>query len=220
LKTLRRGAGGRPCVATLLPNPIPASDLCAVDFQMTGFTQACRLNFHPSRFFALGSPLGLFLAMRQQGSRLAQSHKLPTCPKLYNIFHPNDPVAYRIEPLFDPDFKKFSPASILLKPEGFSLHKVTSQIAKRVQDAGQRLSYVKNWSEFAGNILSIANTDTSTTEVEMERARLESKLTGILMNEEQRIDYALPSQSVETVLTYLNALSCHIGYFDDVDLSR
>ena len=151
---------------------------------------------------------------------MAQSHKLPTCPKLYNIFHPNDPVAYRIEPLFDPDFKKFSPASILLKPEGFSLHKVTSQIAKRVQDAGQRLSYVKNWSEFAGNILSIANTDTSTTEVEMERARLESKLTGILMNEEQRIDYALPSQSVETVLTYLNALSCHIGYFDDVDLSR
>lgn len=33
---------------------------------------------------------------------LGEDFKFPTCPKFFNIFHPNDPVAYRIEALVSP----------------------------------------------------------------------------------------------------------------------
>lgn len=61
------------------------------------------LPFQTENFFSLGSPLGVFLAMR--GVRPAgtgtQEHILPKhlCKNLFNIFHPSDPIAYRIEPL-------------------------------------------------------------------------------------------------------------------------
>ncbi len=61
------------------------------------------LPFQTENLFLLGSPLGVFLAMR--GVRPAgtgnQEHILPKhlCKNLFNIFHPSDPIAYRIEPL-------------------------------------------------------------------------------------------------------------------------
>eukprot|EP00966_Prymnesium_polylepis_P031199 725437-Prymnesium_polylepis.4 len=51
----------------------------------------------PSAFFAMGSPLGCFLSLR--GATLGRSFVLEHCPRVYNVFHPHDPVAYRLEPL-------------------------------------------------------------------------------------------------------------------------
>lgn len=34
---------------------------------------------------------------------LGDDFRFPTCPAFFNIFHPNDPVAYRIEALIKPD---------------------------------------------------------------------------------------------------------------------
>ena len=59
-----------------------------------------KLDFQPSAFFALGSPIGMFMAVRGVGS-LGEGFKLPACPTFLNIFHPYDPVAYRIESLVD-----------------------------------------------------------------------------------------------------------------------
>ena len=59
-----------------------------------------RLDVQPSAFFALGSPIGMFMAVRGVGS-LGEGFKLPACPTFLNIFHPYDPVAYRIESLVD-----------------------------------------------------------------------------------------------------------------------
>ncbi|CAF1049147.1 unnamed protein product, partial [Didymodactylos carnosus] len=52
---------------------------------------------------AHGSPIAMFLTVRGINS-LAQDYELPTCKGLFNIFHPYDPVAYRIEPLIDPSW--------------------------------------------------------------------------------------------------------------------
>ncbi|XP_019624699.1 PREDICTED: phospholipase DDHD1-like isoform X2 [Branchiostoma belcheri] len=54
-------------------------------------------------FFCLGSPLAVFLCLRgvrAQGVGTLE-HIIPAnlCKRLFNIFHPADPVAYRIEPL-------------------------------------------------------------------------------------------------------------------------
>lgn len=43
---------------------------------------------------------------------LGEDFHLPTCPSFFNIFHPFDPVAYRIETLINPDFKSLKPVMI------------------------------------------------------------------------------------------------------------
>eukprot|EP00873_Tetraselmis_striata_P042671 jgi/Tetstr1/462935/TSEL_007883.t1 len=74
------------------------------------------LSFAVDKCILLGSPLGLFLALRgvdpskgrSLGSAAAKEvmpfaggfgDALPACRRLYNIYHPFDPCAYRLEPL-------------------------------------------------------------------------------------------------------------------------
>ncbi|KAJ8395910.1 hypothetical protein AAFF_G00027930 [Aldrovandia affinis] len=57
-----------------------------------------QLSFQPQAMFALGSPIGMFLTVRGL-KRLDPNYSFPTCKSFYNIYHPFDPVAYRIEPM-------------------------------------------------------------------------------------------------------------------------
>ena len=43
---------------------------------------------------------------------LCEDFVLPTCPKIYNIFHPYDPIAYRIETLIDVNMVNVPPVII------------------------------------------------------------------------------------------------------------
>lgn len=60
-----------------------------------------KLDFKPSILYALGSPIGIFLSARGVNN-IGEDFTLPTCPRVFNIFHPFDPVAYRLEPLVNP----------------------------------------------------------------------------------------------------------------------
>ncbi|BFZ63949.1 hypothetical protein YB2330_005086 [Saitoella coloradoensis] len=91
-------------------------------------TQKLELTFDVEHFFAIGSPIGLFQMLRGKHiaarSKIDESSppmpspigvevedpfaateaapmsiSSPKCRNFYNIFHPSDPVAYRIEPL-------------------------------------------------------------------------------------------------------------------------
>lgn len=46
-----------------------------------------KLSFHPSCFFALGSPIAMFLTVRGL-QNIGEDYQLPTCPAFFNIFHP------------------------------------------------------------------------------------------------------------------------------------
>ena len=46
-----------------------------------------QLDFKPQCFFAVGSPIGMFLTVRGV-SRFGEEYKLPTCDGFFNIFHP------------------------------------------------------------------------------------------------------------------------------------
>ena len=52
--------------------------------------------FQVENFFCMGSPLAVFLALRgiRPGASCHQDHILPTsiCSRLFNVFHPTDPV--------------------------------------------------------------------------------------------------------------------------------
>ncbi|CAG7659373.1 unnamed protein product [Allacma fusca] len=67
-------------------------------------------------FFCLGSPLAVFLALRwkEPHNPDLRSYILPPtlCKRVYNVFHPSDPVAYRLEPLLNKSYIKIAPLVI------------------------------------------------------------------------------------------------------------
>ncbi|XP_032883156.1 phospholipase DDHD1 isoform X2 [Amblyraja radiata] len=74
------------------------------------------LKFRVENFFCMGSPLAVFLALRglRPQNSGQQDHILPKsiCGRLYNIFHPTDPVAYRLEPLILKYYYNIAPLQI------------------------------------------------------------------------------------------------------------
>ncbi|XP_053922795.1 phospholipase DDHD1 isoform X2 [Cuculus canorus] len=74
------------------------------------------LKFKVENFFCMGSPLGMFLVLRgvRPGNSGSQDHILPRtiCKRLLNIFHPADPVAYRLEPLILKHYSNILPVQI------------------------------------------------------------------------------------------------------------
>lgn len=74
------------------------------------------LQFQIDNLFCLGSPLSVFLALRMRNPQ-APGHVetiLPPClcNRFYNVFHPSDPVAYRMEPLFLRNYSRIAPLQI------------------------------------------------------------------------------------------------------------
>ncbi|KAK4472836.1 hypothetical protein MN116_004051 [Schistosoma mekongi] len=66
--------------------------------------------------FCLGSPLGVYLVLRgiRPGPFQTQDPILPrkVCPRIFNIYHPADPVAYRLEPLILKYYSTIQPSII------------------------------------------------------------------------------------------------------------
>lgn len=90
--------------------PIPSSPVYEkfISFEQ-GTLNPVSLEFPVTNFFALGSPIGLFLLLKgcKLGARLsdasttgestAQPCVRPAVENVYNIFHRSDPVAHRVE---------------------------------------------------------------------------------------------------------------------------
>lgn len=65
----------------------------SVNFVVTGtgtglpFVKYPQLNFSLTHFYALGSPMAMFITVRGVDN-LGEDFRLPTCPGFFNIFHP------------------------------------------------------------------------------------------------------------------------------------
>ncbi|XP_016310980.1 phospholipase DDHD1b isoform X2 [Sinocyclocheilus anshuiensis] len=85
-------------------------------FQTSSSRPSPALKFKVENFFCMGSPLAVFLALRGvcPGTNGTQDHILPKsiCQRLFNIFHPTDPVAYRLEPLILKHYSNIAPVQI------------------------------------------------------------------------------------------------------------
>nr|GMD15513.1 Phospholipase SGR2 [Ipomoea batatas] len=91
-----------------------------------------KLEFKVDTFFAVGSPLGVFLSLRNvrigigKGQEYWEEEKIneemPACRQMFNIFHPFDPVAYRIEPLVCKEYVNKRPIIIPYHRGGKRLH--------------------------------------------------------------------------------------------------
>uniref|UniRef100_A0A915AY74 DDHD domain-containing protein n=1 Tax=Parascaris univalens TaxID=6257 RepID=A0A915AY74_PARUN len=68
-----------------------------------------QLNFRVTNLFCIGSPLAVFLIMRGAPTVYTAADRLK---RIYNVFHPYDPVAYRLEPLVHHNYRFIRPIKL------------------------------------------------------------------------------------------------------------
>ncbi|XP_060106552.1 phospholipase DDHD2 [Heteronotia binoei] len=191
-----------------------------------------QLIYKPQIFFAFGSPIGMFLTVRGI-KRIDPTYSLPTCKGFFHVFHPFDPVAYRIEPLIVPDVE-FEP---MLLPH----HKGRKRMHLELKEGLTRMSTdIKNnllgslriaWQSFTRVSLPAveagATGDTeqeSETEASSEKQpdekpeELEATSINVgMLNGGHRIDYVLQEKPIESFNEYLFALQGHLCYWVSED---
>ena len=99
-------------------------------FDLLSQNETYKLNFDVSKFFSIGSPIGLLKLIHRirvlpdQASEekltlglAGVSSDTPNCKEIYNVYHTCDPVAYRIEPLIDPSMGKYEQSYLPTWPE-------------------------------------------------------------------------------------------------------
>ena len=176
------------------------------------------LPFIPDFTMFLGSPLGLFLSLRGahavfdelrattagdgKGTSRVSPFTLPT-GSMHNIFHPSDPIAYRIEPLLLAQGTKDVPEPVYLtrEGEGVRLHVKALQMGNSI-------------SNFMGGLFQKMD----------ERHELENKsndksnapLRFFLAGQNERVDYQLQPRVIDN--EYLSAVTAHSSYFANTDV--
>eukprot|EP00252_Welwitschia_mirabilis_P007394 TRINITY_DN18701_c0_g1_i1.p1 TRINITY_DN18701_c0_g1~~TRINITY_DN18701_c0_g1_i1.p1 ORF type:complete len:732 (-),score=164.64 TRINITY_DN18701_c0_g1_i1:319-2220(-) len=189
-----------------------------------------KLDFKVDTFFAVGSPLGVFLSLRNvrigegKGFEYWQEEgikeEMPCCRQMMNIFHPYDPVAYRLEPLVCKEYVNKRPVYIPYHKGGKRLH-------IGIQDFGENVS--KHSKKFIKTLQSAGTQMVHALGVKVPRSTDEEedgksppvKTYGALMMEqltgssEGRIDYMLQDSTFEHA--YLAAISSHTSYWRDLD---
>ncbi|KAG5368546.1 putative phospholipase C20G8.02 [Yarrowia sp. E02] len=115
------------------------------------------LEFPVENYFMMGSPVGLFKILEGNSIRHfdAENHKnnliadetkfqpslnylSPNVKYLYNIFHPSDPISYRVEPLVDKLAAFLRPASVPFTKSGFSTESI-SNLGRQVAEGAQQM---------------------------------------------------------------------------------
>ncbi|KFQ56045.1 Phospholipase DDHD2, partial [Nestor notabilis] len=194
-----------------------------------------QLNYKPTIFFAFGSPIGMFLTVRGV-KRINPNYSLPTCKGFFNIFHPFDPVAYRIEPMIVPDVE-FEP---MLLPH----HKGRKRMHLELKEGLTRMSVdLKNnllgslrvaWQSFTRAPLPALEAASTEGEGEAEASTEKqpdtkaeepppavkeeaSPINVGRLNGGNRIDYVLQEKPIESFNEYLFALQGHLCYWESED---
>jgi len=185
------------------------------------------IPFCPKFSWFLGSPLGMFLSLRgarplfndmivekpaskEDKETFGESlQHYPTSPfvlpsgSVYNIFHPSDPIAYRIEPLLLPLETSISdlPSPPFLVPDNSSMR-------LHVQA-----------KQFGDNLVSgISNFLSKQTDKDKDRHSKKSIFKFALGGKSARVDYQLQPGIVEN--EYLSAISVHNSYWNNEDLHK
>ncbi|XP_027709278.1 membrane-associated phosphatidylinositol transfer protein 2 isoform X4 [Vombatus ursinus] len=91
----------------------PSSRRSSSSTMLDGTGSLGKFEFEISDFFLFGSPLGLVLALRKTVIPTLDVFQLrPACQQVYNLFHPADPSASRLEPLLEKRFHALPPFNI------------------------------------------------------------------------------------------------------------
>eukprot|EP00250_Pteridium_aquilinum_P016381 c23078_g1_i1 orf=201-2801(-) len=194
----------------------------------TPYIEYTKLAFEVDTFFAVGSPLGVFLSLRNirlgigNGKEYWQDdgidEEMPACKQLFNVFHPFDPVAYRIEPLVCKEYLDNQPLFVPYHKGGRRLHIGMQEFGKEMSARSRALvhSLTVAGDRVAKVFLSAAEKENKDDVQEPKERTYGSlmieKLTG---DPNGRIDYMLQDATFEH--QYLQAISSHTAYWQDAD---
>ncbi|KAI9562004.1 hypothetical protein GHT06_012969 [Daphnia sinensis] len=195
------------------------------------------LDFHPAAFYALGSPTAMFVTVRGIDC-LGEDFVLPTCPKFYNIFHPYDPIAYRIETLIDVNMVNVPPVIIPHHKGRKRMHiELRETMARFSADIKERFfesfrstwSTVQNLTTFRSSMPSGYEEEPQCTQEDLDTSNsdesaaaekppaVESVIRIGKLNGGSRIDYVLQEAPLESFNEYLFALTSHVVYWESED---
>lgn len=204
------------------------------------------LEFDVENLYCVGSPVGVFKLLKQMNivardnvpedfdpsdTRISS----PKCKNLYNIFHPCDPVGYRMEPLISPRFSNLKPENV-----PFAIKGINTQI-KELADFGdeisEKIAKASSWFKSSlkepepamgnpdkenvlGEIITSLfskNKSDSKNEKKYKKEDLgkEDLDELIAINRTGRVDYCLPMGIFD--ISLISAISAHISYFEDKD---
>jgi DDHD domain len=180
-----------------------------------------QLNFMVDNLFLLGSPVPVFLMIRNQRKPLSADFSLRGCRRVFNIFHPYDPVAYRLEGCIDPRNALFEPALIRHWNGGLRVQYRTRRLWRKLVETTcqtQRTVIEAFEQGMAGAFGIGREDDDSVSETSEDRNSISNVVTGQL-NEGRRIDYMLQEKEIENANEYVAALAAHSSYWLAKDLS-
>ncbi|XP_076006983.1 triacylglycerol hydrolase DDHD2 [Genypterus blacodes] len=195
-----------------------------------------QLAFFPQTFFAFGSPIGMFLTVRGL-KRIDPNYTFPTCKSFYNIYHPYDPVAYRIEPMIV--------SEVDLEPMLIPHHKGRKRMHLELKDSLTRMGMdLKNnvlgslrtaWQSFARlPVAALPPVDAGDSTIEdnlqetqglceeaepslLEEETDQHEIKVGMLNGGRRIDYVLQEKPIESFNEYLFAIQSHLCYWESED---
>lgn len=198
------------------------------------------LCFHPSAFFAMGSPIPMFLTVRGV-QNLSPDYRLPTCAAVFNIFHPYDPIAYRLEPMIYKWLKDVKPVLIPHHKGRKRMHlELRDSIVRMGSDLKSKIydSLKYTWNsihEFArahkptdasasgdetnnetNGINDDQNQNNYSINADYEDSYGQSMSAGAL-NSGRRIDHVLQESPVEAFNEYVFAIRAHTCYWQSED---
>lgn len=189
-----------------------------------------KLIFQLEHLFILGSPLGMFLALRDVEEHVYRHHKsaqslLPAsvCKRIHNIHHPSDPVAYRLEPLVNSAYERIHPVRIDRSGAGPS--EAAQELAcgpRRDSDLVEPVK--KGWMSYLPSIAkgsiaaseAVANASTGSTSSDKKMLKDDSTLP-LKDKLYERLDFQLQEGTMSS--SYVNSFTAHTSYWTDSDVA-
>eukprot|EP00435_Cladocopium_sp_Y103_P064263 s233_g25.t8 len=178
----------------------------------------------PRCLFAVGSPLGMFLSIRlsqkaQRASRYFRGLDVrwPAVSegrgwRMFNVFHPDDPIAYRIEPLLNPAYASMNPRVVPHKGGLRWNHKISSWFSTSASKSPEGGMWDLEGQETFEEVLVVPTEDPASFFEEKPARR--SVVTV------DRVDYALQVSAFESMNEMLSAIHSHFSYWENEDLLR
>ena len=179
-----------------------------------------KLSFQVEHFFAIGSPLSIFISLRNLDDYIDSKHRstqslfpYEICKRFYNIFHPADPVTYRIEPLISQVYSQVKPVSIEnanSKPSQDAITLAMGPYLPRIPGSTPTSSFTRLFSKLSRGSMSSRQNSSETINPNLCLENDDS----IIYNEKliERLDFALKEGMLES--SHLNFLTAHTGYWE------
>jgi hypothetical protein len=178
------------------------------------------LCFTVDHFFAVGSPLPLFLVMKEHDCLIKKGHRgaaslLPTCicKRVHNVHHPSDPIAYRLEPLIHDVYAQVKP--VRMDSAGSRPTKDMVDLAEGPREE-KTPAASKGWS--FGLFSSSKKTEPAPQPKVPENVVDDDKTLRLQDRLKERLDFMLRESMAES--SYLNSIKAHFGYWSSQDCAQ